>query len=302
MMIETGLILLRVGPMAGLCEGGNGPPGSLKAICKLQRTKHFCEYLAEMNNFKGKIVLGPGIDPGTLRYAVSGVAPGVGSYETVEAFHYMRDAHSHHAALTEKKAKPPFFGVTKRFGKVPDEVNRNTDPDNPDQRMFMVQTYLKVSDCGKSLLLAGNEFQSLGRAIVKEDEYEEVRWDGIVSIVSWRERVFRLWWEESRKTKQKTVPRRRQGPAEYDAQLDEIGGKGFTCSRAPRKLCSVNDVPGPGTYHSSAIAQRTLCCPPSEVQLPNIIVVFEVLHLWRLKCSPKVMEFILFDFYFRFPG
>ncbi|KAJ4438904.1 hypothetical protein ANN_14858 [Periplaneta americana] len=29
-------------------------------------------------------------------------------------------------------------------------------------------------------MLAGNEFQSLGRAIVKEDEYEEVRWDGIV--------------------------------------------------------------------------------------------------------------------------
>ncbi|KAJ4442498.1 hypothetical protein ANN_04085 [Periplaneta americana] len=48
----------------------------------------------------------------------------------------------------------------------------------------------------QSLMLAGNEFQSLGRAIVKEDEYEEVRWDDIVSIVSWRERVFRLWWEE----------------------------------------------------------------------------------------------------------
>ncbi|KAJ4442586.1 hypothetical protein ANN_04174 [Periplaneta americana] len=48
----------------------------------------------------------------------------------------------------------------------------------------------------KSLMLAGNEFQSLGMAIVKEDEYEKVRWDGIVSIVSWRERVFRLWWEE----------------------------------------------------------------------------------------------------------
>ncbi|KAJ4428721.1 hypothetical protein ANN_25714 [Periplaneta americana] len=45
-------------------------------------------------------------------------------------------------------------------------------------------------------MLVGNEFQSLGRAIVKEDEYEEVRWDSIVSIVSWRERVFRLWWEE----------------------------------------------------------------------------------------------------------
>ncbi|KAJ4447058.1 hypothetical protein ANN_09047 [Periplaneta americana] len=49
----------------------------------------------------------------------------------------------------------------------------------------------------ESLMLAGNEFQSLGRAIVKEDEYEEVRWDGNVSIVSWQERVFRLWWEES---------------------------------------------------------------------------------------------------------
>ncbi|KAJ4438244.1 hypothetical protein ANN_14183 [Periplaneta americana] len=48
----------------------------------------------------------------------------------------------------------------------------------------------------ESLMLAGNEFQSLGRAIAKEDEYEEMRWDGIISIVSWRERVFRLWWEE----------------------------------------------------------------------------------------------------------
>ncbi|KAJ4448411.1 hypothetical protein ANN_10427 [Periplaneta americana] len=47
----------------------------------------------------------------------------------------------------------------------------------------------------RSLMLAGSEFQSLGRAIVKEDEYEEVRWD---SIVSRRERVFRLWWEERR--------------------------------------------------------------------------------------------------------
>ncbi|XP_069675213.1 leucine zipper transcription factor-like protein 1 isoform X2 [Periplaneta americana] len=40
------------------------------------------------------------------------------------------------------------------------------------------------SQLNESLMLAGSEFQSLGRAIVKEDEYEEVRWDGIVSIVS----------------------------------------------------------------------------------------------------------------------
>ncbi|KAJ4429521.1 hypothetical protein ANN_21690 [Periplaneta americana] len=33
-----------------------------------------------------------------------------------------------------------------------------------------------------SLMLAGSEFQNLGRAIVKEDEYEEVRWDGSVTV------------------------------------------------------------------------------------------------------------------------
>ncbi|KAJ4441972.1 hypothetical protein ANN_11836 [Periplaneta americana] len=59
------------------------------------------------------------------------------------------------------------------------------------------RAYVRAAMNLRSLMLAGSEFQSLGRAIVKEDEYEEVRWDGIVSIVSWRERVFRLWWEES---------------------------------------------------------------------------------------------------------
>ncbi|KAJ4442905.1 hypothetical protein ANN_04499 [Periplaneta americana] len=34
----------------------------------------------------------------------------------------------------------------------------------------------------QSLMLAGSEFQSLGRAIVKEDEYEEVRWDGFFKV------------------------------------------------------------------------------------------------------------------------
>ncbi|KAJ4436377.1 hypothetical protein ANN_19009 [Periplaneta americana] len=48
----------------------------------------------------------------------------------------------------------------------------------------------------KFLMLADIKFQSLGRDVVKENEYEEVRWDDIVGIVSWRERVFRLWWEE----------------------------------------------------------------------------------------------------------
>ncbi|KAJ4443019.1 hypothetical protein ANN_04669 [Periplaneta americana] len=43
--------------MAGLCEDGNEPPGSLKA------SEASCK--ADLNNFKGKIVPGPGIDPGT---------------------------------------------------------------------------------------------------------------------------------------------------------------------------------------------------------------------------------------------
>ncbi|KAJ4430015.1 hypothetical protein ANN_22223 [Periplaneta americana] len=39
--------------------------------------------------------------------------------------------------------------------------------------------YCGPATAGQSLMPAGNDFQSLGRAIVKEDEYEEVRWDGI---------------------------------------------------------------------------------------------------------------------------
>ncbi|KAJ4434083.1 hypothetical protein ANN_16403 [Periplaneta americana] len=64
------------------------------------------------------------------------------------------------------------------------------------------RAYVRAAMNLRSLMLAGSEFQSLGRAIVKEDEYEEVRWDDIVSIVSWRERMFRLWWEERQLTKQ----------------------------------------------------------------------------------------------------
>ncbi|KAJ4450921.1 hypothetical protein ANN_02356, partial [Periplaneta americana] len=41
----------------------------------------------------------------------------------------------------------------------------------------------------RSLMLAGSEFQSLGRAIVKEDEYEEVRWDGIVIAIDLFEHI-----------------------------------------------------------------------------------------------------------------
>ncbi|KAJ4442310.1 hypothetical protein ANN_12178 [Periplaneta americana] len=48
MKIETGLILLRIGPMASLCEGGNEPPGSLKA-----RTGKGCLRIRFLGKFLG---------------------------------------------------------------------------------------------------------------------------------------------------------------------------------------------------------------------------------------------------------
>ncbi|KAJ4449622.1 hypothetical protein ANN_01025 [Periplaneta americana] len=81
--------------------------------------------------------------------------------------------------------------ATIRFQGIPNQA-----PDTNKPMILNGPTSRNREGSDQSLMLAGNEFQSLGRAIVKEDEYEEVRWDGIVSIVSWRERVFRLWWEE----------------------------------------------------------------------------------------------------------
>ncbi|KAJ4430714.1 hypothetical protein ANN_19305 [Periplaneta americana] len=75
-----------------------------------------------------------------------------------------------------------------------------------------------------SLMLAGNEFQNLGRAIVKEDEYEEVRRDGIVSIVSWRERVFRCGGKKEDEYPLKPVGTLvlDRNPTNYFAQMEQI--------------------------------------------------------------------------------
>ncbi|KAJ4441262.1 hypothetical protein ANN_11116 [Periplaneta americana] len=126
--------------MAGLCEGGNEPSGSLKAIsCFI----------------------------GYLTTAVSTQLFDIDEIDDSEAVFSQMRPKIHHRFID-------YLKFTLRVERPSEKFNQ-------------------------SLMLAGNEFQSLGRAIVKEDEYEEVRWDGIVSIVSWRERVFRLWWEESLK-------------------------------------------------------------------------------------------------------
>ncbi|KAJ4431959.1 hypothetical protein ANN_20568 [Periplaneta americana] len=95
--------------MAGLCEGGNEPSGSLKAICK-QPT------------------------------------PTIG---TTHLHPYHRQLH-----IAEPKSA------------VVQETLKTTT------------NSVETGRLSKSLMLAGSEFQSLGRAIVKEDEYEDVRWDG----------------------------------------------------------------------------------------------------------------------------
>ncbi|KAJ4427765.1 hypothetical protein ANN_25418, partial [Periplaneta americana] len=53
------------------------------------------------------------------------------------------------------------------------------------------QSLLQLQAGACSLMLAGSEFQSLGRAIVKEDEYEEVRWDGVWKITTIRVAIVR---------------------------------------------------------------------------------------------------------------
>ncbi|KAJ4445236.1 hypothetical protein ANN_07037 [Periplaneta americana] len=46
----------------------------------------------------------------------------------------------------------------------------------------------------QSLTLLSREFQSRGTATVKEDEYEDVRWEGMDNIEECCDRVSRLWW------------------------------------------------------------------------------------------------------------
>ncbi|KAJ4428420.1 hypothetical protein ANN_24457 [Periplaneta americana] len=132
--------------MAGLCEGGNEPPGSLKAITIVRKQSIVCGFLEK-----------------ELR----------------------------------KRLVKCFVWSVALYGSKTWTLRRSEEKRVEAFEMWIWTRMERFKWTDRSLMLAGNEFQSLGRAIVKEDEYEEVRWDGIVSIVSWRERVFRLWWEES---------------------------------------------------------------------------------------------------------
>ncbi|KAJ4439584.1 hypothetical protein ANN_07711 [Periplaneta americana] len=66
------------------------------------------------------------------------------------------------------------IGLRENPGK---NLNQVTCPDRDSNPGHLVSRPDALTVTPQSLMLAGSEFQSLGRAIVKEDEYEEVRWD-----------------------------------------------------------------------------------------------------------------------------
>ncbi|KAJ4426743.1 hypothetical protein ANN_26542 [Periplaneta americana] len=56
---------------------------------------------------------------------------------------------------------------------------------------------LLVKIPNESLTLLGREFQSRGTATVKDDEYEDVWWEGMDNIEECCDRVSRLWWVDN---------------------------------------------------------------------------------------------------------
>ncbi|KAJ4449150.1 hypothetical protein ANN_00545 [Periplaneta americana] len=107
-----------------------------------------------------------------------------------------------------------------------------------------------------SLMLEGSEFHSLGRAIVEKDEYEEVRWDGIVSIVSCRERVFRLWWEESGQSRSAIcyVTKCRQSLTSHDWLPSHLQGSvsEWHCQGLVTVILDVGCMPSVSVYEALA--------------------------------------------------
>ncbi|KAJ4434472.1 hypothetical protein ANN_23034 [Periplaneta americana] len=172
--------------MAGLCEGGNEPPGSLKAIkatITISATMQLILRGGHNRFFKNN-----------FKFTRTELALQHCERKDASPYLIMRILAYFYACTTNGFYYP------------------STDAVHKDKQ--------------KSLMLAGNEFQSLGRAIVKEDEYEEVRWDGIVSIVSWRERVFRLWWEE------------RKNDAETDQEEEKELVGSLTEKKLPTEGCT----------------------------------------------------------------
>ncbi|KAJ4443684.1 hypothetical protein ANN_05359 [Periplaneta americana] len=143
-------------------------------------------------------------------------------------------------------------------------------------------------------MLASSEFQSLGRAIEEEEE------DGTVNIVSWREHVFRLWWEERKELRR---PDFTEGPTEAGPMslvLDgRVCGVDITGAAVTQVELYVVYPPPPST-----LARGSSCHLLVYSALHCLChIIFQVLAVWdrwlrlsegkipqRLKKSPNEQE------------
>ncbi|KAJ4428074.1 hypothetical protein ANN_24088 [Periplaneta americana] len=172
--------------MAGLCEGGNEPPGSLKANTWHDRNGISSDsnssdevFLCFHNGFIHQLLHMPPEEE--TRHVRSGDLGG-------QATGPPRPIHRFPKGGSQMI---PHSNAEMGWRPIVLEVHPLSNIQRYILQLFRQHVFQEVVICPSveakwknSLMLAGSEFQSLGRAIVKEDEYEEVRWDGIVSIVS----------------------------------------------------------------------------------------------------------------------
>ncbi|KAJ4450659.1 hypothetical protein ANN_02088 [Periplaneta americana] len=135
--------------MAGLCEGGNEPPGSLKARKNCSGAGYRSRDLWEQRSGTRELNV-----PALYQLSYPGTPP-----DTVSTF--------------------PFISTQLAWADETSETHIECTQPLCDLELWC-RVEFPGSSVGRalSLMLAGSEFQSLGRAIVKEDEYEEVRWYG----------------------------------------------------------------------------------------------------------------------------
>ncbi|KAJ4443614.1 hypothetical protein ANN_05288 [Periplaneta americana] len=118
----------------------------------------------------------------------------------------------------------------------------------------------------QSLMLAGSEFQSLGRAIVKEDEYEEVRWDAtrVAKTDAGRREAPKGASGEQLPTS--TTPASQAGP--YQHRLQRQAGRRFSFWHliGPTLSNPVEDNVGPIRCQKENLRPITASTPPSRAR------------------------------------
>ncbi|KAJ4445604.1 hypothetical protein ANN_12286 [Periplaneta americana] len=179
--------------MAGLCEGGNEPPGSLKshaggACCSTLSRASRPHYL-QVCRSRPDPVVGRSIGA-TLTQ--SALLPGRSCLPcnmlscliataglSALAARHLRDPENCKSILHNAPSLKPEYPSGLSLSRTHSGTLLTWAWHDAESLLHAMDMELEDEDVDvESLMLAGSEFQSLGRAIVKEDEYEEVRWDG----------------------------------------------------------------------------------------------------------------------------